>query len=218
MNQRAWATLEIKSMSDAGGKRKFTGVASTPSVDRGDDVVDPEGCSATLPLPFLWMHNAKDPVGWVTAMRISKKGIEVDVEIADIDEPGQLKDRLTLCWQMLRTKLVRGLSIGFLPIESSRIEGTYGTHYLKWEMYELSAVVIPMNAQCGITSIKALDLRQTAARDRKIVRLDTSNTAAPAAGTQHKSVTDETSRTASGAKRGRVVRLADPPGASGTTN
>ena len=160
---RAYAILNIKAADDAGGKRRFSGIASTPSTDRMGDVVEPKGASFKLPIPLLWQHDSSQPIGWVTSARITDKGIEVEGEVAQIAEAGKLADRLTEAWQMLKAKLVRGLSIGFNSIESARIDGTYGLRFLKWEWLELSAVTIPANQDATILSIKSIDDRQRAA-------------------------------------------------------
>ena len=176
--KRAYATLDIKAMPDVPGqKRTFTGIASTPSTDRMDDVVMPKGAKFKLPIPLLWQHDSRQPIGWVTAARVTDKGIEIDGEVAQIDEVGPLQQRITDAWQMMRAKLVRGLSIGFNGLETSRIEGSYGLKYLSWEWLELSAVTIPANQDCSITAIKSIDLQQRAALGltrKGVVRLDPS--------------------------------------------
>lgn len=160
---RAYSTFQIKAVDETSGKRVFRGMATTPSTDRSGDVVEPKGIEFKLPLPLLWQHNSREPIGWVTAAKVTDKGIEVDCEIAMVAEPGKLKDRLDEAWGMLKAKLVRGLSIGFNALESARIEGTYGMRFLKTEMLELSAVTIAANAECSITSIKSADTATRAA-------------------------------------------------------
>ncbi|ATG94625.1 HK97 family phage prohead protease [Paracidovorax citrulli] len=172
--ERAYSTLVIKALSDEGGKRTFKGIASTPSTDRMGDIVEPKGAQFKLPIPLIWQHDNSDPIGWVTAARVTEKGIEVEGEVAQIDDEGPLKERLTTAWQMLKAKLVRGLSVGFMPLESARIEGTYGMRYTKWLWFELSAVTVPANADASITTIKSLDNALLAATGRKqdrVVRL-----------------------------------------------
>lgn len=164
---RAYSVLNIKAASDEGGKRRFAGVASTPTTDRMGDIVEPKGAQFKLPIPLLWQHDSRDPIGWITSARVTDKGIEVEGEVADIPEEGELKTRLATAWQMLKAKLVRGLSIGFNSIESARIEGTYGFRFLKWEWLELSAVTIPANQEATITAIKSIDLQQLAASGRE---------------------------------------------------
>lgn len=161
--KRAYSTLEIKATSESGGKRTFTGIASTPSTDRMGDIVEPKGAQFKLPIPLLWQHDSRQPIGWVTAARITDNGIEVQGEVADIQEEGTLKQRLTEAWQMLKNKLVRGLSIGFNAIEQADIKGTWGVHFLQWEWLELSAVTIPANQDASITTIKSIDNKLLAA-------------------------------------------------------
>jgi uncharacterized protein len=171
---RAYSILDIKAATESDGKRTFTGIATTPSVDRGGDIVEPKGAQFQLPIPLLWQHDARAPIGWIRQATITDKGIEVTGEIATMAEPGKLKDRLDEAWQSMGAKLVRGLSIGFKPLESARIGDTYAYRYMKWLWLELSAVTIPMNGDCSITAIKSADqaLQRAAFGARPIVRLD----------------------------------------------
>ncbi len=168
MRQRAWSQFEVKSMDDS--LRVLEGVATTPTPDRMGDIVESTGASFELPLPFLWQHDAEQPIGQVVAAKTSGGGIDVRVQLAKIDEPGRLKDRLDEAWQSLKIKLVRGLSIGFAPLEYSYMEDTGGYRFLKWSWLELSAVTIPANADASIAVIKSCDHR-ILTRPRPIIRL-----------------------------------------------
>lgn len=176
--QRAYSVLEIKAMDEENGKRTFKGIATTPTPDRVGDIVEPKGAEFKLPIPLLWQHNSREPIGWVRAARITDKGIEVDCEIANVDQPGKLKDRLDEAWQSMKAKLVGGLSIGFKPLESARIGDSYSYRFMKWLWLELSAVTVPANGDCSITAIKSADeaIRRTASGAQaggRVVRLDT---------------------------------------------
>jgi HK97 family phage prohead protease len=151
--QKAFTILEIKAVQD-GKKRSFSGIATTPAADRMEDIVEPLGAKFKLPIPLLWQHDGKDPVGWVTSAQVTDKGILIDGEIADIPDTGKLKERLAEAWQMIKSGLVRGLSIGFRPIESEPIRGTGGQRFTLWEWLELSAVTIPANLEASILSVK----------------------------------------------------------------
>lgn len=156
--QRAYSVLEIKDITtNENGERIFTGIASTPETDRMGDVVVPEGAEYQLPIPLLWQHNSHEPVGWVTSATVTSKGIEVVCKIATIITAGKLKDMVDFAWDCITNKLVRGLSIGFNPIEAEQIAGTWSYTFNVWEWLELSAVTIPANAQATIQSIKAYD-------------------------------------------------------------
>jgi HK97 family phage prohead protease len=162
---RAYSKFEIKAVDDA--KRIISGIATTPTADRMGDIVEPDGAVYDLPLPFLWMHDSTQPVGHVIAAKVSKTGITVDVQLAQTDKPGMLKDRLDEAWDTLNLKLVRGLSIGFAPIEYTIIEETWGLHFQKWSWLELSAVTIPANVDASISAIKRFDNSALAALGRQ---------------------------------------------------
>jgi HK97 family phage major capsid protein len=96
-------------------------------------------------------------------VNVSKAGIAITVQIANILEPGMLKDRIDMAWQSIKAGLVRGLSIGFQGIETEAIAGTWGVNFLKWAFLECSAVTIPANASGTIQSIKSFDRQHLAA-------------------------------------------------------
>ncbi|EMD8985966.1 phage major capsid protein [Pseudomonas aeruginosa] len=164
---RAYSTLEVKALDDE--RRVITGIASTPSPDRMQDVVEPKGAQFKLPIPFLWQHNHDEPIGHVTEAKVTQKGIEVSVQLTQVEEPGKLKDRLDEAWQSIKSGLVRGLSIGFSAKEFEQIPGSWGLRFLSWEWFELSAVTIPANAEATITSVKSIDREQRAALGIKSV-------------------------------------------------
>lgn len=175
--QIAYSVLEIKSMDEKDGKRTFKGIATTPTPDRVGDIVEPKGAEFKLPVPLLWQHNSREPIGWVRAAKITDKGIEVDCEIASVAEDGTLKLRLDEAWQSLKAKLVPGLSIGFKPLESSRLGETWSYRFTKWLWLELSCVTVPANGDCSITGIKSADeaIRRAASgapAGGRVVRLD----------------------------------------------
>lgn len=159
---RAYSLLALKAVDDS--KRLITGMATTPVPDRYGDIVEPEGAVFDLPLPLLWQHDSKSPIGNVTKATVSKKGIEITAQIAREDTPGKLQELLDFAWATITKGLVRGLSIGFRELEYARIEPGYSYRFLSWEWLELSAVTIPANAEASIETIKSiLDGRPRAA-------------------------------------------------------
>jgi HK97 family phage major capsid protein/HK97 family phage prohead protease len=173
--QRAYSFLNVKAVDE--DKRIITGIATTPTPDRMDDIVEPKGAQFKLPLPFLWQHRHSEPIGHVVDAKVKNDEIEVTIQLVKIDEPGTLRDRLEEAWQSIKSGLVRGLSIGFSSIESSNIDGTWGLRFLKWEWLELSAVTIPANSEATIQTIKSIDKQQRAASGCKslpVVRLNSS--------------------------------------------
>lgn len=158
------ALFIVKEMDD--DQRIIEGVATTVNPDRVGDVVEPKGAQYDLPIPFLWQHRSDSPIGHVTRAKVTRDGIEVRVQLAKTDTPGELKNLLDRAWESIKLGLVRGLSIGFRPIESARIADTYAEHYTVWEWLELSAVTIPANAEATIATVKHYDDQHLAAFGR----------------------------------------------------
>ena len=157
MLHRAYSTIEIKSVDD--DLRVITGIASTPTPDRMGDIVDPKGAIFKTPLPLLWQHKSDQPIGHVTSAHVTADGIAITAQIAKGVLP-----RIEEAWALIKSGLVRGLSIGFRATEDpEQIKGTFGLKFTKWEWLELSAVTIPANADASIQTIKSIDLPDLAA-------------------------------------------------------
>jgi HK97 family phage major capsid protein/HK97 family phage prohead protease len=161
MLRRAYSSIRIKSVDE--DQRQITGIATTPSVDSYGDIVEPKGAEFQLPVPLLWQHDSKQPIGHVTKAKVTNEGIEITAQMVKIPDAGKLKDRLDEAWQSIKSGLVRGLSIGFRPTEYNFIEDTGGIHFLKWMWIELSAVTIAANGDASIAAIKSADRAQQAA-------------------------------------------------------
>ena len=126
---RAYALLTIKSVDEE--QRTITGIATTPEPDRMGDVVESDGAEFKLPIPLLWQHDTRAPIGQVIAAKITYDGISVTARMEKVDEPGNLKDRLDEAWLSVKKGLVRGLSIGFKSLESSFLEDTSGIRFIR---------------------------------------------------------------------------------------
>jgi len=162
MLTRAWSTLEIKGVDLEA--REIEGIASTPTTDRRGDIVESSGAQFTLPIPLLWQHNPAEPVGEVFAAQVTPAGIVIKARFAKVDEPGTLRDRLEEAWQSVKAKLVRGLSIGFKPLDLTPIkkgDPFSGFHIKRWLWAELSAVTLPINTDATIFNIKSAALGLT---------------------------------------------------------
>ncbi len=156
MQNRAYSVLTIKSVDE--DKRVIRGIATTPSVDRVGDIIDPMGVKYAASLPFLWQHNHDKPIGSVKFDKPTANGIEFEADIAHPDtvQSASLKDRLQEAWDSIKTGLVRAVSVGFRPIEYSFMDNG-GIRYSETEVFELSAVTIPANSDALITTIKSID-------------------------------------------------------------
>ena len=150
---RAYSVLSIKSADE--GTRIIRGIATTPSVDRVGDIIEPLGVTFAKTLPFLWMHAHDKPIGTCEFGKATASGIPFVATIANPKEPGILKDRCDEAWQSITLGLVRCVSVGFRPIQYSYIEGG-GVRYTETEVFELSAVTIPAQADAIIEAVKSV--------------------------------------------------------------
>lgn len=170
---RAYSVLDVKAVNAE--TRTITGWATTPGIDRVGDVVEPLGVQYKNPLPLLWQHDHQQPVGLVEFGKPTAKGVPFTATFAEVTEPVGLFNRIEEAWQSVKAGLVRAVSIGFRDLGSEPIKGSWGTRYLKTEVFELSLVTIPANAEATITSIKAFDIGAPAASGKKdftVVRLE----------------------------------------------
>lgn len=204
MLNRAFATLALKAVDLE--TREIEGIATTPTADRNGDCVECSGAEFTLPLPLLWQHDQRDPVGEVFAAEVTPTGIHIKARFAQVSEPGVLRDRLDYAWQSVKARLVRGLSIGFKPLAMAPRKG--GQHITRWHWAELSAVTLPMNVEATITNIKSAALghslpgaagvpeaRPMPTYSEQITALETSRAAALASMTDLMTTTAESGHT-----------------------
>lgn len=150
MLTRAYSTFEVKSIDAE--QRVIEGFASAPSTDRDGDVLEPRGAKFSLPMPLLWQHNHDLPIGDVIAAKVTDGGIWITAQIAKDVLP-----EIDRAWALIKSKLVRGFSVGFRSIgDPERKTGGRFT-FTKWEWLETSAVTVPANREATISIIKSLD-------------------------------------------------------------
>lgn len=151
---RAYSLIEVKALDES--RRTFSGWATTPSLDRVFDSINPLKASFAAELPLLHQHRHDAPVGRVRFSKPTKSGIAFEAEIPNIPEPGPLKDRVDTAWGELKHGLVRAVSIGFRPTEDPKVNQKGGLDFEGIEIYELSTVSIPANSEAIITAVKSL--------------------------------------------------------------
>jgi HK97 family phage major capsid protein/HK97 family phage prohead protease len=150
--ERAYTLLNIKSVA----RRTFSGIASTPELDRQGDSYDPAGAIFRSSLPLLWHHDPKQPIGTVTLVA-TKDGILFEASIPEVDEPGPFKTRVDEAWQSIKAGVITGVSIGYRILEGGLERLASGARRItKSEICELSLVTIPANASASILTVKSL--------------------------------------------------------------
>ena len=146
--------MVIKSVNEE--TREFEGIASTPTPDRVNDVIDPQGLTYQKETPLLMNHKADQPVGTVNFGKATPKGLPFKGKIPTVDEPGAVKDRTDEAWHSIKHGLVKGVSIGFRPKEYNHKDDG-GVHFSKADVHELSLTAVPCNPQAMITAFKSLE-------------------------------------------------------------
>lgn len=157
--QIAYARLDVKAA--AGGDlagTTITGIATTPTPDRQGHTLDPLGVTVSNPIALLLYHDQTAPIGSATLGAPTAAGIPFTAFIPLITEPGRLKDRTDEARQLIKSGIVRGISIGFRVLEGGIERLKSGlTKLTKVEICELSLVPVPANTEAGVYAIKACD-------------------------------------------------------------
>ncbi len=150
--------LNIKAIDDVQGT--FEGYASTfgPPADLGGDIIERGAFRQAVNLqpepgyPLLLAHDQSKLVGSVKVAE-NEHGLHALGTIDLNDELGRST------FGKLQKKMLRGLSIGFLP-ESTPGSVSYnddGTRTLKrLRLFEVSLTPVPMNQRAGVVSVKHL--------------------------------------------------------------
>jgi HK97 family phage major capsid protein/HK97 family phage prohead protease len=151
---RAFGLLHVKAFDAE--RRVFSGLASTPDLDRQGQSVDPMGVTYRNPVPLLFHHDQKQPVG-TAILSTTADGIAFEATLPTVTTPGRLKDRVDEAWHTIENRLITGVSVGLLVQEKS-VQAIKGGGYrlTKTEIVELSLVTIPANTQATILAVKSL--------------------------------------------------------------
>lgn len=156
---RAHCQFEVKGIEEE--RRTLTGIATTPTVERVSDIVEPSGMVQRGPVGLYLYHKHDLPVGTVSFGKATKDGIPFSAQIPDVQEEGTVKERVKEAWHSIKYGLLRAVSIGFVPNENGyEVMKNGGIRYTDWEILELSLVGVPANPDALITSFKSCDIER----------------------------------------------------------
>ncbi len=141
--------------------RTFWAVASSPTVDRQGDLIEPSGWDFAnfLKNPVIpWAHDyASPPVARALAVKVEKGRLLFQAQFPTAEEYA-FADTI---YRLYKGGYLRAFSVGFAPLESEvathQVGGRSltGTRYTKQELYEISCVTLPANPE----ALVALGLR-----------------------------------------------------------
>lgn len=141
--------------------------AAMGTEDRKGDVIDSSGwvLEGYRENPVvLWAHDrSRPPIGRALRVWADEKGLFAEVEFAETELGEEVK-------QLYRTGFMRGISVGFLPLDAEVRKASDGRRaylYRRQELLEISTVPVPMHP--GALSRK--DVRGLLLLDDEDVRL-----------------------------------------------
>lgn len=114
-NQYFHVPFEVKSSSysdDGHYRARVKGYASTPTLDRYDDIVEPYAFEKSIRTTYrknpiiLFQHNSNYPIGKATSMVIDEKGLYIEADIYDKETAPKIREGI-----------LSTFSIGFIPKE-----------------------------------------------------------------------------------------------------
>lgn len=144
-------SLELKAIEENG---RFAGYASVfDVVDRQKDIILRGAFQDTLAgragqIKLLWQHQFEEPIGVFDRIVEDEHGLYVEGRLLlDIQ-------RAREAYSLLRAGAIEGLSIGYSPVRYS-IDPETGVRLIaRVELWEISLVTFPANAQAGVTQVK----------------------------------------------------------------
>ena len=124
------------------GSRRLRGVASTPLLDRQNEVVVPAGAQFTLPVPLLWAHRHPEILGVVDRIEARADGLHIEAMLANSAKADEALELINM----------GGLSysIGFMPLKSVPMPGG-GLKHTLYELVEISLVAVPAGRGTRVT-------------------------------------------------------------------
>ncbi len=145
------AGIEVKSL-DADGK--FAGYASVfDVVDSQRDRMRPGAFRNSLrdretPVKLLWQHQWENPIGVIEQIFEDAKGLFIRGRLLmDVAKARE-------AYALLKAGALRGMSIGYQAKKSRRDPDTGVRELLEVELWEVSIVTLPANAQANVTVVK----------------------------------------------------------------
>ncbi|BEQ16782.1 HK97 family phage prohead protease [Desulfoferula mesophila] len=133
--------------------RTFWAVASSPTVDRQGDLIEPAGWDFAnfLKNPVIpWSHDyASPPVARALAVKVENGRLLFKAQFPTAEEYA-FADTI---YRLYKGGYLRAFSVGFAPLESEaathKLGGRTisGTRYTRQELYEISCVTLPANPE-----------------------------------------------------------------------
>lgn len=143
--------FEVKSLTADG---RFAGYASVfDVVDNQRDRVKRGAFSRSLalrnnPVQLLWQHLWEHPIGVIERIFEDARGLYIEGRLLmDVEKARE-------AYALLKAGALKGLSIGYQSKQSRRDPDTGVRDLLEVELWEVSIVTLPANAEANVTVVK----------------------------------------------------------------
>lgn len=150
--ERKFARIELKTLTEAGA---FSGYASLfGEVDLGKDRVERGAFLKSLArkgaagIRMLFQHDPAEPIGAWRLIREDSRGLYVEGVLSD----GVARAREV--YQLMKSRALDGLSIGFQTVRAKSDAKTGIRHILEADLWEISVVTFPMLPGARIREVK----------------------------------------------------------------
>jgi HK97 family phage prohead protease len=154
MNKIFNLTSQFKAHEEDDGTVKIRGYASTNDEDRAGDVIEATawekgGLTNYKNNPIiLFNHNYNEPIGKVTDLTTTDKGLEISGLISK--SAGKIRD-------MVKEGVLGAFSVGFRVKDADYVEETDGLRIKDAELFEVSVVSVPANQAAIFSVAKSFD-------------------------------------------------------------
>lgn len=162
MKRDAW-DLELKLAENFAETGAVEGYGSVYNViDRGGDIVLPGAFKASIAdwkrrkamPPMLWQHYSSEPIGVWSELVEDARGLKVAGQLV-LEVPLAASARA-----LMQAGAIKGLSIGY-ETRDFTVDRKTGIRSIKRaDLWEISLVTFPMNADAQITGVKDIDPRE----------------------------------------------------------
>lgn len=154
MDKIQYFQMEVKEVEIKSKVIKIKGFASTPDIDRCNDIVDPKAFKSSIeqymqnPV-ILLQHDANKPIGKAISYKISKNGLYIEAEI---------HNNIDNVFENITNGIFRTFSIGFIPKKwKYEQRGDIEVRIIEdLDLIENSIVTTPANGQALFTLSKSI--------------------------------------------------------------
>jgi HK97 family phage prohead protease len=154
----------LKAVQGDGGERIIEGMASTPAIDRQQEIVKPASMAEGLPEfmrnPLMtYNHDWYDPIGSWTEAEVREDGLFVRGRMLDAGD-----DLADSVWRRIEQNVVKSLSIGFdAKGDKDNPPGHYDEDSGIWiwdriQLLEIAVTPLPANPEATMRTAKSLGL------------------------------------------------------------